>query len=140
MTNFVQITPNPETNQVITQSTNNPEYGYVRVESKTTTFENGWIRTATRSALIRGKVDELKPLEGLKQLPGKIVVKESLTPAYDGQDPKINPQTGEVLTKGGSPIYRQTFFTQNPAETDIFVAHDTVAVPVATGASANNGI
>lgn len=144
MTNFVQITPNPETNQVITQSSNDPEFGYVRVESKTTTFENGWVRIATRSALIRGKVEDLKVFEGLKQIPGKILVKESLEPAYDGQAPKINPQTGEVLTNAGRPIYRQTFFTQNMNDTDLFISHDTVAVPKTVGAngadSADNGI
>ena len=48
------------------------------------------------------------------------------------QEPKINPQTGEVLTKGGLPIYRNSRLTLNMEETDVFIVHDKVEATVKT--------
>ena len=48
------------------------------------------------------------------------------------QEPKINPQTGEVLTKGGLPIYRNSRLTLNVEECDVFIAHDKVSTKVKT--------
>lgn len=38
-------------------------------------------------------------------LPVKIVVKESTRPFYEGQEPKLNVSTDEIVTIAGRPIY-----------------------------------
>lgn len=45
---------------------------------------------------------------GLKMgsvVPFDILVEEKTVPAYEGQTPKINPVTGEVITHQGMPVY-----------------------------------
>ncbi len=44
---------------------------------------------------------------------GKIIVKESLEPFYEGQAPKMNPITEEYIYCNGRHIYRTTEFTTN---------------------------
>ena len=57
-------------------------------------------------------------------IPCKIVVKESTTPFYEGQNPKMNPSTGEILTKDGMEIYRNSVLTFDLSDTDSLIKHD----------------
>lgn len=114
---------------VIGVSENNPEYGYVRVE-QTGSFINdqGWLRISRRSALIKGLVKDLVEtgFTAGQELEGKIVVVESLNP-FNPENPdrdlKIAGETGVVCRLDDQPIYRQTFYTTNPANQDQFVTH-----------------
>lgn len=115
---------------VIGVSQNNPEYGYVRVEQSVTQIsEAGWLKPVKRSALIKGKVDDLAQagfVDGF-ELSGKIIVKESLTP-FNPENPdkdlKIAGQTGVVCRIDDQPIYRQTFYTSNQDAYDELITHD----------------
>lgn len=115
---------------VIGVSQNNPEYGYVRVEQSVTQIsEAGWLKPVKRSALIKGKVDDLAQagfVDGF-ELSGKIIVKESLTP-FNPENPdkdlKIAGQTGVVCRIDDQPIYRQTFYTSNQEAYDELITHD----------------
>ena len=77
-------------------------------------------------------------------MPCKIVVDETFEQrsweSSDGtigeQEPKINPQTGEVLTSGGQAIYRNSRLTLDMDELDEFIAHDKVSAQATTTASA----
>lgn len=138
----VKVTTNPTTGEIITQSASNPEFGYVRVESQTVQFRNGWADVQKRSALIRGKVTALEALN-LKEnsvMSGKIVIKESLTPSNPEnlqQDLKVNPKTSAVLTVDGQPIYRTAFYTEDSSASDVFVKHDVEETTVvSTGMTA----
>lgn len=125
----VTVTADKEGN-IIGVSENNPEYGYVRVEQITTQIdEQGWLKNVKRSALIKGKVEDLENCnyrEG-SEIQGKIVVKESLTP-FNPENPdsnlKIAGSTGIICTVDDQPIYRQTFFTPNVDAYDEFITHD----------------
>jgi len=83
----------------------------------------------TRIATIRLQVALAKSLveKGLlkngKELPiqGKIIIRESFEPFYEGQQVKINPSTGEVILYMKRPIYRQSIFTSNMNERDMFI-------------------
>jgi len=115
---------------VIGVSQNNPEYGYVRVEQSVTQIsEAGWLKPVKRSALIKGKVEDLAEagfVEG-HELSGKIIVKESLTafnPENPDRDLKIAGVTGVVCTIDDQPIYRQTFYTSNQEAYDDLITHD----------------
>tara|TARA_B100000519_G_scaffold57704_1_gene48237 strand:+ start:98 stop:619 length:522 start_codon:yes stop_codon:yes gene_type:complete len=61
----------------------------------------------------------------------KIVIEETHNQrTWDGgeQQPKVNPKTGDVLTKNGNPIYRNTWVTFDVTEEDTYIAHDKATV------------
>ncbi len=114
---------------VIGISERNPEYGYVRVE-QTGSFinEQGWLRISRRSALIKGTVNDLMEtgFKAGQELPGKIVVRESLNP-FNPENPdrdlKIAGDSGVVCRLDDQPIYRQTFYTMNENAMDELIHH-----------------
>jgi hypothetical protein len=61
------------------------------------------------------------------ELPGKILIKESLEP-FNTENPekdyKIAGKTGIVCCLDGQPIYRKTFYNASGTENDIFIAHN----------------
>ena len=123
--------------QVIIPSSNNPEFGYLRVASTQAAFnDQGFVTMQKRSALIRGKVSDLELLN-LKEgqtLAGKIVIVESTTPTNENdpeQDLKINPKTEEVLTHNGAPIYRVGRYSEAANAMDTLLKHDTLEASVA---------
>jgi len=125
----VKVTADASGN-VIGVSQNNPEYGYIRVEQQAIQInDQGWLRNSKRSALIKGKLADLLET-GYKQsteLPGKIVVVESLTP-FNPENPdrdlKVAGSTGIVCRVDDQPIYRQSFYTTNPNAFDELISHD----------------
>jgi hypothetical protein len=138
----VIVKANPTNNLVITPSTTNTEYGVVRLEATAFEATNGMLNSRKRVAFLRAKIEDLATLN-LKAdttfpLAGKIVVKESIEAFYEGQTPKINPSTSEVLMKGSNPIYRITEFTTDINAVDIFVAHDKDSVDETTSVASEN--
>lgn len=128
MNGDVKVTAN-ESGAVVVPS-KNPDYGYVRLESKSVSVDaGGWARKSTKSALIRGLVSDLKEM-GLtngKTLPGQIVIVESheaTNPEDLEQDMKIAGDSGVPCTKDGQPIYRTSRYTTDMEATDTLIAHD----------------
>jgi len=124
----VRVSPDDQGN-VIRVSKNNPEYGCIRLEQQRVSFNTqGWVNNKRLSCLIHGKVEDLQSLafDAETELPGKIVVREQLSP-FSGKDPdrdlKIAGDTGVVCCKYGEPIYRKSFYVTNEDESDIFIAH-----------------
>jgi hypothetical protein len=119
---------NPETRELFTVGYN-PEWCSVRIESTVLENDEGFWNMKTRVGKIRLQVALAKALiaNGLlkegKELPvpGKIIVRESLEPFYDDQEPKVNPTTGELVLFLDRPVYRQTVFTSNLAAVDMFI-------------------
>jgi hypothetical protein len=114
---------------IIGVSPNNPEYGYVRVQQVANSINTqGWLRRSKRSALIKGKVQDLLEANFTdgQELPGKIVVIESHTP-FNPENPerdlKIAGDTGIVCRVDDQPIYRQTFYTPNENSQDELITH-----------------
>lgn len=115
---------------IIGQSQNNPEYGYIRVEQQTVQINHeGWLKSVKRSALIKGKMEDLLAAgyrDGT-ELPGKIVVVESLTP-FNPENPdkhlKIAGSAGVVCRVDDQPIYRESFYTSNPEAYDELIPHN----------------
>jgi hypothetical protein len=62
-----------------------------------------------------------------KELPGTVLIKESLVP-FNAKDPerdlKVAGSTGIVCTLDGLPIYRKTYYSIKSNVEDIFVQHD----------------
>jgi len=129
MTNKVNILAGDMGN-VINQSNNNPDYGYVRLQQDRVTFgNNGWVKRTNLTALLQGKVEDLQALslEENTTIPGKIVVKEQLEPfntVNPDSDVKYAGQTGIICCVDGQPIYRKTFFVSDTSAEDVLIAHD----------------
>jgi hypothetical protein len=151
MANSVKITTcKKDSNEILGISTNNPEYGYIRVEENGgLSFGNGgWLNSSSKTALIKGKTADLKTFiqkNNVKvgfEVPGQIVIMEQHTPFYAGQQPKVNPSTGEVLyvTVNGvkTPIYRQTEFTQDMTRQDIMLQHENIMSAAAKAIQSND--
>jgi hypothetical protein len=131
-----------ELGNVIHQSVNNPEYGYVRVEQVRSMYDdNGFLRRRLVSALIQGSMEDLKQ-EGYRlgqDLPGKIVIIESLNPTNKKdhtKNIKTAGNTGVVCKVGNQPIYRRTLYTIISNLSDELVKHDnTEEIKAANGLS-----
>jgi hypothetical protein len=113
---------------VITVS-ENPEYGFITVEQDVIEINSkGWLKTTNRTALIHGKLDDLKlaNYSGKTEIPGKIVVLESLTP-FNAKNPdkdlKVAGKTGVICRYEDQPIYRQAIFTTNQNAFDELIPH-----------------
>ena len=115
---------------VIRQSSTSSDYGFVRLQQDRVTFgNNGWVKKSNISTLLHGKLEDLQSLglEKLKNLPGKIVIKEQLE-AFTQNDPdrdlKMAGDTGIICCIDGQPIYRKTFFVADATSEDVLVAHN----------------
>ena len=137
------VEPSRIVDGIIVKSAADPSNGSIMVDcvSKANVL-TGFVDDRRRVFFFRGTVEKLQAWsKEIGLVPGadlsvalqplRIVVKEQLTPFYTrangvSQEPKINPKTGKVLLKGGSPIYRTTELT--PADSDvvdILVQHDS---------------
>ena len=114
---------------VIKQSENNPEYGFIRLEQDTIQIDqNGWLKSVTRSTLLKGKMEDLLIADYSinTQLPGKIIIKESFLPfnvENPDRDLKIAGKTGVICRVDDQPIYRQSFYTTDMTAFDILIPH-----------------
>jgi len=115
--------------KIVTINENNPELGWITLEQEVFQIsEKGWLKGTMRTALIHGKVDDLVKA-GYKEgteLPGKIVILESLTP-FNSENPdrdlKIAGNTGVICRVDDQPIYRKPFYTNNVNSFDEFISH-----------------
>lgn len=102
---------------VVRVSTNNPEYGNIRVtQDRFMMDDNGFLRPRTVSALIAGRVEDLMRLglEHGQEIDGRIYTMHSMTPfnAKDGdRDLKIAGETEVPCTIEGQSIYMKSLFS-----------------------------
>jgi hypothetical protein len=129
MSTTVKVTGDEHGN-VITQSINNPEWGFVIVEQIRSIYDhNGFLRRKVVTALINGTMEDLKAENYYigQELPGKIVILESLNPANKKdhtRNIKVAGNTGIICTVKGKPVYRKTLYTIITSLTDELVQHD----------------
>lgn len=128
--NTVTVVAHPTTGLVITPSTNNPDWGTVRVDAKTPELNNGVLNIRTRTAFVRGEISNLKQMftKAGQVLQGKIIRETSATPFYTGQTSVMNPQTQEEVLKNGAPFYQNYVFTTDLSATDKEVSAAGIAV------------
>jgi hypothetical protein len=115
---------------VIRQSSTSSEYGFVRLQQDRVTFgNNGWVKKSNISTLLHGKLEDLQSLglDTMATIPGRIVIKEQLTPFNQNnpdRDLKYAGDTGIICCVDGEPIYRKTFYVADAASQDVLVAHN----------------
>lgn len=131
MNSKVIVTADATTNSVVNVS-DNPEWGYLRVEQiRTMIDDNGFLKRKSVSAIVPGLLSDLQASGFFagQQLDGKIVVEESLEP-FNKKNPerdlKVAGETGIVCTYGGLPIYRRTKFSLDGTIQDTLIKHDNV--------------
>jgi hypothetical protein len=128
MNSSVKVVADDQGN-VIGISKNNPEYGYVRIQQEAMAFnQQGWVSRSVRSTLIKGKVEDLVlcDFSENQELPGKIVIKESLVPfnsSNPDRDLKIAGNSGVICRVDDEPIYRQSFYTTDENAVDDLIQH-----------------
>lgn len=126
MNSKVKVTADAAGN-VVVPSSNNSEWGHIRVEQTRIVFEeSGFARKKSVSALIPGLTEDLKSFgwKAGQEIEGKIIAKESLMP-FNPKDPerdyKVAGKTGIVCCIDGQPIYRKTFYTPTESSQDVFI-------------------
>lgn len=108
-----------EANGIIGINPSKPEYGSIQLATTVFDTSSGFLSKKRTVHFLSGNVEELKELVAAfdikagddyskKVMPSRIIVRESTTPYYEGQAPKINPSTDEVITSGGKDVYRET--------------------------------
>jgi len=148
--NQVKIVANSKTGSVVTMKTitdkktgETREVGSVMVQSRALSGLSALGRVQTRTAFLTLEQDALEFLDAhlsdgaVLPVPGRIVVQETLTPyttkAGKIQEAKINPTSGAIITYQGQPVYRNTYFSENVNEMDVFLK-DTPVLASAGGA------
>lgn len=132
MSSKVVVVADATTNAVINTSTNNPEFGYIRVEQSVNQYDdNGFLRRKKLSAIISAPLADLQEAGyyGGQLLDGKIIIQESTTPFNEKnpeRDLKVAGSTGIVCRIEGKPIYRRTLYTEKENLKDTTLAHDNV--------------
>lgn len=125
------IVADEATGNVIYQS-ENPNFGYVKVQqTRTIIGDDGFLRRTLMTALIQSPIDILQDMNYYagQILPGKVIVKESLTPfnkKNPSKDIKVAGRTGIPCTIKGQVIYRKTFYTESSNAEDVRIQHDNV--------------
>jgi hypothetical protein len=128
MNSKVIVTADATTNSVVNVS-DNPEWGYLRVEQiRTMIDDNGFLKRKSVSAIVPGLLSDLQASGFFagQPLDGKIVVEESLEP-FNKKNPerdlKIGGNTGILCNVDGAPIYRKTIYSLQSNVEDVLIQH-----------------
>jgi hypothetical protein len=132
MNSTVKIVADATTGAVVRVSETNPEFSSVRLEqTRTVIGNNNFIERKTVSTLLQGATSDLTAMGFYagQELPGSIVVEESMTP-FNKKNPerdlKIAGETGIVCRVGDQPIYRRSTYSTASNAQDILIKHDNV--------------
>jgi hypothetical protein len=132
MNSTVKIVADATTGAVVRVSETNPEFSSVRLEqTRTVIGNNNFIERKTVSTLLQGATSDLIAMGFYagQELPGSIVVEESMTP-FNKKNPerdlKIAGETGIVCRVGDQPIYRRSTYSTASNAQDILIKHDNV--------------
>ena len=123
-----------EQGNVVRVSSNNPEFGHVRLIQSKRVIRGGWVNKRQRSALLQGTVEDLTACNYTagEELDGNIIIKESFIP-FNKKKPEmhlkvagdtgitckgVDQKTGEVRD-----IYRTTEYDDTGLLKDELIPH-----------------
>jgi hypothetical protein len=144
MNSTVKIVADATTGAVVRVSETNPEFSSVRLEQvRTVIGNNNFIERKVVSTLLQGTTADLTAMGFYagQELPGTIVIEESLTPfnkKTPERDLKVAGETGIVCTVGGQPIYRRAVYSTASNAQDTLIKHDNVEQLRSAYAQANS--
>ena len=135
MTNQVRVIAGQD-GQVIQQNQNKPDKFFIQVEEADgISIRGGFLQSAKKTMLtldVSLKDAASKVFTLGKLIPGKIVVKETRTPQWEGHTVCINPTTTQPSLRNGSPYYRSAKYTENINEMDELIPSDNTSVAAPT--------
>lgn len=144
MNSTVKIVADATTGAVVRVSETNPEFSSVRLEQvRTVIGNNNFIERKVVSTLLQGATADLTAMGFYagQELPGTIVIEESLTPfnkKTPERDLKVAGETGIICTVGGQPIYRRAVYSTASNAQDTLIKHDNVEQLRSAYAQANS--
>lgn len=144
MNSTVKIVADATTGAVVRVSETNPEFSSVRLEQvRTVIGNNNFIERKVVSTLLQGATADLTAMGFYagQELPGTIVIEESMTPfnkKTPERDLKVAGETGIVCTVGGQPIYRRAIYSTASNAQDTLIKHDNVEQLRSAYAQANS--
>jgi hypothetical protein len=130
-------------NGLIRVNPNKPEYGSLMLITVVSELSNSYLNTKNKVGFIVGRIADLESMikaydlkEGddfsKKVAPHRIVTLEKLESDLEdtrGWKKKMNPSTGEILTKNDETIMWRTEVVPEGSDVyDAYIKHDTVAV------------
>jgi len=80
-----------------------------------------YLQNVKRGCFIGGTVEDMAYFKEGQVLGGKIVMLRSPVPFYDGQNPAINPSSGEVLLHNGQTYYIKFVYDSTGQMEDMWV-------------------
>lgn len=105
--------------------------GSIMLTQEQSMLNGGFLNVNRRVCFLSGTIESLQSiidrnkLKHGSELPGKVVVYESLQPFFDGQQPKMNPTTKAVIqfeVNGTNyPVFYQTRYSENENEKDVTI-------------------
>ena len=128
---------------LIRLNTAKPEYGSIMLAAIVVGIQNGFINSRKRIGFVSGNVKELEDILLKHEIvensdfstlvsPHRIVVLEKLESEIGdefGYIEKVNPSTGEILTKDSEVIFRKTEVVEEGSDiVDILISHDKIEV------------
>lgn len=144
MNSTVKVVADATTGAVVRVSETNPEFSSVRLEQvRTVIGNNNFIERKVVSTLLQGATADLTAMGFYagQELPGTIVIEESMTPfnkKTPERDLKVAGETGIVCTVGGQPIYRRAVYSTASNAQDTLIKHDNVEQLRSAYAQANS--
>lgn len=104
------------TDVVMVSKTNSDNASIMVKQSTMSANDQGFIQEEVRVGFVKGATETLKKLNlkagdnfSEKAFPIKLVVVEQFEPFFEGQEPKKNPKTDEIITSSGALVYRYTY-------------------------------
>lgn len=144
MNSTVKVVADATTGAVVKISDNNPDFASVRLEQvRTVIGNNNFIERKVVSTLLQGAAADLTAMGFYagQELPGTIVIEESMTPfnkKTPERDLKVAGETGIICTVGGQPIYRRAVYSTASNAQDTLIKHDNVEQLRSAYAQANS--
>lgn len=144
MNSTVKIVADATTGAVVRVSETNPDFSSIRLEQvRTVIGNNNFIERKVVSTLLQGATSDLTAMGFYagQELPGTIVIEESMTPfnkKTPERDLKVAGETGIICTVGGQPIYRRAVYSTASNAQDTLIKHDNVEQLRSAYAQANS--
>ena len=114
--------------------TKNAEITNVRVVNAGIVLNKGGFEANEVSGFASLKTSTASRLKEGDAISGKVITIESLSPQFEGQEPKRAGKEGAIITHNGAPVYRSTQVTGDLNACDMLLSSDKVAVAAEEGA------
>ena len=127
---MIKIVQHPIKGTVVTPRENNPEFGAVRIDEVKTTIVNNFVNKSRRTAFLGGTVKDLTAMnfKDGQAIAGTIVKQESFNPFFEGQSPKINPSTSEVVLTDEKPTFLNYIYSADATALDVWVGNTSETI------------